>query len=79
MLTFCEKKRDKGFCCSPTVFLLSVSAAMGVGALAVLAMLKKNDAKRLIAGAEKKCVKAMDAAVDKMNMDKKDSPCCSCD
>ncbi|MBP5610459.1 MAG: hypothetical protein J6X72_03880 [Clostridia bacterium] len=71
MMLWKEKKRRE--CCSPAV-VFWIAAALGVGAAGTLLWCKRNDAKRAVKKAGKKCADALDHAVDRMCGDC-DCPC----
>lgn len=65
MMMLCKDKKKRRECCSPMT-VIWIAAAMGLGAAGTLLYFKRNEAKRAVKKAGKKCVEAVDNAADRM-------------
>ncbi|MBR4770664.1 MAG: hypothetical protein IK090_07035 [Clostridia bacterium] len=64
-MILCKERKKRRECCSPTL-VIWIAAAMGLGAAGTLLYFKRNEAKRAIKNAGKKCAEAVDNAADRM-------------
>ena len=65
MIMLCKDKKKRRECCSPMA-VFWIAAAMGLGAAGTLLYFKRNEAKRAVKKAGKKCAEAVDNAADRM-------------
>ena len=64
-MILCKERKKWRECCSPMA-VFWIAAAMGFGAAGALLWCKRNDAKRAMKKAGKKCAEAVDNAADRM-------------